>query len=544
MALFVLTFTLLLAKAEDWRDAIPLGVLAAGVTYVYSFPGLAWLGGVRRSVSVRERGAEGQARRRSGDGPRDIRSMDARTVRSRDAKPSRGAVTRTAALTAAAVGIVVVLVLLIPELGRLKDFVDFRALHPDHANEGGLGNLSGQLSPLEALGIWPTSDFRLSAVTADPPALIFFAAGAFALVALVLALPRWIRRHGAAIPAALAAAAVLYLLALGLGTVYTSAKALAIAAPLVMLITLGGLLDSNRRWLVALGAVFALAAAATSFLILRQAPVAPTAHAEELRQIRSVVEGEKLLFLGRDNFVLYELRGSKPYTHVRNFYDPYFVEPNFDLANVGSKFDFDSVTARTLAEFPYVLTTKAEYASGPPPGYRVAASTDSYELWEKNGTPLGRVPGESDQAPGRTDACPPQRPALASSFAAEPVVADDWSSATVESGDSATIALDLPPGDWDLSLQYDATRPVTLTAPGFHTTLPGNLDYRGTAPYWPADTVESDGGAVAITATVEDPPLAGRLLGAHSVAHLGAIAATSTEHPRAGCDGYVDWFAR
>ena len=359
-----------------------------------------------------------------------------------------------------------------------------------------------------------------------------------------MALPRWIRRHGAAIPAALVAAAVLYLLALALGTVYTSAKALAIAAPLVMLITLGGLLGSSRRSLVALGAVFALAAAGSSFLILRQAPVAPTAHAEELAQIRPLVEGEKLLFLGRDNFVLYELRGSKPYTHVRNFYDPYFVEPNFDLANVGSKFDFDSVTARTLAEFPYVLTTKAEYASGPPPGYRVAASTDSYELWEKNGTPLGREPGERDQAPGRTDACPPQRPALASSFAAQPVVADDWSSATVESGDSATIALDLPPGDWDLSLQYDATRPVTLSAPGLHSILPGNLDYRGTAPYWPAGSVESDGGAATIIATVEDPPLAGRLLGAHSVAHLGTIAATSTEHPRAGCDGYVDWFVR
>ena len=43
-----------------------------------------------------------------------------------------------------------------------------------------------------------------------------------------------------------------------------------------MLITLGGLLGSSRRWLVALGAVFALAAAGSSFLILRQAPVAPT----------------------------------------------------------------------------------------------------------------------------------------------------------------------------------------------------------------------------------------------------------------------------
>ena len=59
-----------------------------------------------------------------------------------------------------------------------------------------------------------------------------------------------------------------------------------------------------------------------------------------------------MLFLGRDNFVLYELRGSKPYTHVRNFYDPYFVEPNFDLANVGAKFDFDSVTARDAGRVP------------------------------------------------------------------------------------------------------------------------------------------------------------------------------------------------
>ncbi len=519
MALFVLTFALLLAKARDWRDAIPMGVLAAGVTYVYSFPGLAWLAGVA-GVWALWRLVE---QRRAG---------------------SRGAIPRAVVL-ATAVGVGILVLLVIPEVGRLSDFADFRALHPDQANEGGLGNLPGQLSPLEALGIWPTSEFRLSASAADLPALIFYAGGALALVALALALPRWIRRHGTAIPAALAAAAALYLLARGLGTVYTSAKALAIAAPLVMLITLGGLLGSSRRWLVALGAVFALAAAGSSFLILRQAPVAPTAHANELARIRPLVEGEKLLFLGRDNFVLYELRGSKPYTHVRNFYDPYFVEPNYDLANVGSKFDFDSVTARTLAEFPYVLTTKAEYASGPPPGYRAIESTDSYELWEKNGTPLGREPAETDQAPGRTGACPPERPALASSFAAEPVVADDWSSATIESGDSATIELDLPPGRWDLSLQYDATRPVSLTAGGDPAaTLPGNLDYRGTAPFWPAGTVESGGGALTITATVEDPPLAGRLLGAHSVAHLGAIAATSAEPARAGCGGYTDWFVR
>ncbi len=63
-----------------------------------------------------------------------------------------------------------------------------------------------------------------------------------AAVAFAVGLPRWIARHGLAVPAALAAAIVIYLGALAFGTVYTSAKALAIAAPLVTLITFGGLL--------------------------------------------------------------------------------------------------------------------------------------------------------------------------------------------------------------------------------------------------------------------------------------------------------------
>ena len=135
-----------------------------------------------------------------------------------------------------------------------------------------------------------------------------------------------------------------------------------------------------------------------------------------------MIEGEKLLFLGRDNFVLYELRGSKPFTHVRNFYDPYFVEPNFDLEQVGSKFDFDSVTAETLARFPYVLTTRAAYASGPPPGYRVVARTESYLLWakQKGLSPIGREPAEFGPEPGRFGGCPETRPERLAASARRP----------------------------------------------------------------------------------------------------------------------------
>lgn len=500
MALFLLGFALLLALAQSPRRAIPLGLLAAGAVYVYSFPGLAWLAGTALVWGAIE------------------------LLRGR--RPARG----VWVVSLVAIGALVVLAL--PDLDRLRDFVDFRALHPDRANEGGLGNLPGQLSPLQAFGVWPTSEFRLSAGAGSLPAVAFYAGGLFAVAALLIALPRWLRRHGPEIPAALLAAAVLYIAARAFGTVYTSAKALAIAAPLITLILLGGLLSAGNKGRI-LAALFALAAVFSSFLVLRQAPVAPEAHAEELAEIRPLVQGEKLLFLGRDNFVLWELRGSKPFTAVRNFYDPYYVKPNLELDNVFAKFDFDSVTGETLARFPYVLTTKAAYASGPPPGYDVVMSTDNYVLWRRGSTsPVDRLPGETDAEPGRLNGC--DEAAVVSSFSRPPVTASDW--------DAGTTSLDLRPGDWELSLQYDSTRDLTITGPGLEQRLPGNLDYRGSTPFWAAGSlVLAQGGKVEISAEVDDPPLAGRLLGADAVAHLGTLAAT-----RAGrsdsCRDYVDWY--
>ncbi|MGH2952949.1 MAG: hypothetical protein ACRDK9_02860 [Solirubrobacterales bacterium] len=552
LALFVLGFALLLPGLRDGRGAVPLGVLAAGVVYVYSFPGLAWLAGTVVVLAL-----AWLAGWVGGRGTWPLREPVARPVAAggwaENDKMADGI--RPTPLIAA--GLAALGVLIAPEVPRLLDFVDFRALDPDRANEGGLGNLRGHLSPLEALGIWPTSSFRLSAGAGSLPAIAFYAGAAVAAVAFVLALPNWLRRHGPAIPAALLTAAVLYIAARAFGTVYTSAKALAIAAPLITLITLGGLTDPRNglpaatglipRRLPALLAIAVLAGGlASSFLVLRQAPVAPESHMDELAEIRPLVEGEKLLFLGRDNFILYELRGSKPFTAVRNFYDPYYVKPNTELADVFAKFDFDSVTADTLGRFRYVLATRAAYASGPPPAYEAIAATDTYVLWEKSGPVGGRRPGETDAQPGRTPGCEPPVERVAT-FPRPPVVAADWSTSTVEDGAPATIELRLPAGEWELSLQYDAIRPLTLSADSFRAELPGNLDYRGATPFFAAGDIEVDRArTVTFTAAVERPPLAGRLLGSNSVAHLGTLAATAAagtvdERARA-CRRYVDWY--
>jgi hypothetical protein len=549
LALFLLSFAILLPTVRSAREAIPLGVLAAGVIYVYSFPGLAWLigtGVVWASIEL-----------------------------------WRGRQVSRNGLLAAGFAAVALVLLVIAEIPRLVDFIDYRALDPDRANDGGLGNLREQLSPLTAFGVWPTSEFRLSAGAGSLPAAVFYAGALLGAAALALGLPRWIRRHGPAIPAALATAVALYVFARSWGTVYTSAKAIAIAAPLITLIALGGLLADRRtiagRWVApALAALVAVGTTFSSFLILRQAPVGPEDHMQELAEIRPLVEGEKVLFLGRDNFVLNELRGSRPFVAVRNYYvpDSLYVKPNAELRDVFAKFDFDSVTARTLADFPYVLTTRATYASAPPPRYEVAAQTESYVLWHARGRVLDRVPGETGPEPGAVARCGREEPAsrAAVAFTRRPIVVAEgrWSASTLESGSRSTLTFDLPRGEWRISLRYDATRPVTLSAGPTSleerleiAELPGNLDYRGPAPFWPAGAIEvaGRGGAseVEIVAEVEDPPPLGRVLGAEAVAHLGELAAAPAGEGFAGgetplpgegrrlvsggeaCGEYVDW---
>jgi len=524
MALLLLGFAALLAERQHpddvepryrWGRGVVLGAIAAGAIYVYSFPGLAWLAATLGLWAALE------AWRRSRGGRQTPRSL------------ARVAIPATAA------GLLAWLAITLPDLGRVLDFADFRALDPDRANEGGLGNLRGHLSPLEAFGIWPTSEFRLAAGAGALPAAAFYAGALLAAAGLAAGLARWLRALGPAIPLALAGAVVIYAGARGLGTVYTSAKALAIVAPLIAIVALGGLLGEGERGRsrvvrALLAAAIAAGMGLSSFLVLRQAPVGPEDHLDQLAEIRPHVAGEELLFLGRDNFVLYGLRGSRPHTHVRNFYNPYSVPGNPAIDDVERKFDFDSVDAETLARFPYVLTTRAAHASGPPPGYEAAFETDGYVLWRRDGDGGRRRPVESGLQPGAEldcgrDRVPPGAAAVAT-WERPPALAGDvdWRpSATVESTAPASADLDLPPGDWALSLQYDATAPVTLRAPGLEADLPGNLDYRGATPFWPAGRVDDHpGGRLTIEASVAAPPLAGRILGAETVAHLGTIAAT------------------
>jgi len=298
-ALFFLAFVLSLREAtRSWADLplrfVPAALIAVGSVYTYSFPGLIWLGGAAVIWVVFE---------------------------ARKSLPLR----------ALGLALLAFLVLVAPEIGRMVEFHGFETFNP---NGPGLGNLFGQINPAEALGIWPSGDFRLAPGDGAVPAPAYYLGVAFALVLFVYGLVWLWRRREGAILAGLGAAALAYAAARVGGTPYTAAKAIAIAAPLVALTILLPLLQvaavrfmgamrpkGAPLWLVPLaGALFAAAAGICSLLALANAPVGPTSYSAALANYRKVVGAGPTLVIASPRllseehgvpYLSWELRGGR-----------------------------------------------------------------------------------------------------------------------------------------------------------------------------------------------------------------------------------------
>ena len=190
--------------------AVPLGALAVGSVYAYSFPGLLWLVGAAVLWAAIELAVVARAQ-----------------------SPGSAVALARAAAPATAVAVAVACMACAPEIGRMADFASFETFNPSGP---GLGNLFNPISPLEALGIWPSGDFRLDPGDGAVPAVGFYLGELLGLVALGYGLAWWAGRGERAVPAALAAAVALYAYAHFAGTPYQAAKTVVIAAPLAMLI--------------------------------------------------------------------------------------------------------------------------------------------------------------------------------------------------------------------------------------------------------------------------------------------------------------------
>jgi len=312
-ALFVLAFVLALREAStnpDWRELplrfAPAALLAAGSIYTYSFPGLIWLIAAAAIWAVAEY-AIGRLRLSAGGADAGGPRTDAQ--RPPAGPPASG--TGPAANRAGIYAVLLFLVLVAPEIGRMIDFHSFETFDP---HGPGLGNLFGQISPFEAFGIWPSGDFRLTPGAGAVPALGYYLGAAFASILIVYGAFLCWRRRETALLAGLAAAALAYAAARIGGTPYTAAKALEIGAPLAALVIVLPLLRRPVAWL------YLLAAGGCSLLALANAPVGPVSYSPALTELRADVgEGPTLVLASRQllaeengtPYITWELRGGR-----------------------------------------------------------------------------------------------------------------------------------------------------------------------------------------------------------------------------------------
>ncbi len=518
------------------KRVLPLAILAAAAVFNYSLPGLLWIAAVGGVVV---------AARVLVVKPRPELPPDWRR--------------RAAPYLFGALGVLVLATA--QEWSRIADFARLEALNPDRFGSD-LGNLKQAISPLEALGVWPTGDYRTAADAAGVPAIAFYLGALVGLGALALGLIESRRRALWALPAALLAIGLVWGVTALFSTPYIAAKALAIAAPVVMLLAVRGLLSpSGVRW-TALATGFILLAGLSSFLALRQAPVRPDAHSEDLAEVREVVEGEEVLFLGRDNFIAWELRGSDEITGVvTNFYSVADARSRFQKGEGGGeKFDVDAVFPQTLDDFTYILSTTGGPRSSPPPRFEPVVENDSYILWERTGLVGRRKTLDEGVFPGAVLDC---STAAGRKVAAGRGTAQVWNIEPVIEGEEgwaptanptpaqpASMELKLEPGRWLISLAYDSRSPLRVTSPelGLDEEVDANLDFRGPSPFFPVGEVEVSAPTTAtVEVQVDELGLIGRALRAPNEAHLRSLSATPLGvieriQRRQACDRYVDWY--
>jgi len=332
-ALFFLAFVLALRESShnsDWRELnlrfVPAAILAVGSVYTYSFPGLIWLipaaaiwallelvrGKTVSSAGGVVMGVSGEARRPVFRPTHPSRTAPTSSGEKPSAKTDTPITTPgPAAIRPVLWAVLVFAVLIAPEIGRMIDFHSFETFDP---NGPGLGNLFGQVSPFEALGIWPSGDFRLSPGDGAVPAFGYYLGAAFASILLAYgAVLAW-RRRETAILAGLVAAVCAYAAARLGGTAYTAAKAIEVAAPIAALVIVLPLLRRPVAWL------YLLASGACSLLALANAPVGPSSYSPALTGFRADVgEGPTLVLASRQlledehgvPYVSWELRGGR-----------------------------------------------------------------------------------------------------------------------------------------------------------------------------------------------------------------------------------------
>ena len=224
-----------------------------------------------------------------------------------------------------------------------------------------------------------------------------------AAVATAVGVVRTGRRREWVLLAATAATVGIYVVVSNVSIAYNGAKALVIAAPLLMLVGVAGLLIPARRplpraLLAVLAASFAVAAATSSTLVLRGASVRPDTQAAAFSQLRDAVRGQSTVFLGRDNYAAWELRT----TGIGYLGNGARAGQFGSLPQAGAAPDngIDSLTSKELGVAELLVAPNTLYASMPGPEFREVLRNRWYRLYRRTRESPPRFVLDEEAEPG------------------------------------------------------------------------------------------------------------------------------------------------
>lgn len=367
------------------RDALPLALAAAALVGVLSMGGIVWLAPALLALAV-------LAWRRFG---------------------FRGAAWRALAFAVPFAVLVVPVVsqgLVPPTSSPLTD-------------PNAQGNLRGPLSAWQALGIWPSGDFRFdpdeTVVTAVLIALGLAAAAAGLWVA-------WARRNATLLlyASTLIAGAALVLV----GSPWAGAKGLATSSPVLLTLALVGalaLLRFDRPIGVALLALVAGGVLWSNVLAYGGASLAPYDQLVELERI-----GDEFAGQGPALMTEYNPNGARHFLRTLDAEgaSELRVRPvtlrNGGMAEKGTAPDVDEIDRDALLEYRTLVLRASPVRSRPPSPYRLVWAGEHYEVWQRpealSGPPPEHLPlgDEVDRSgmPSCSDVVELQRQAQADGF--------------------------------------------------------------------------------------------------------------------------------
>lgn len=544
MALLLLGFGLAVAAALAQgtrllaRSLVPAALIAAASLLTYSYLAAAWFG-----VAV----------------------LLAVALAALDRRPAPAAVLAgvRSATVPLVVGLAVAVAATAAEIPRILRYLGAVGASPAEGAGGigvtNLGNLAAPLRRSEALPIWPSGDFRF-----PPPesAFLYHELKALAIIALVGGGPFLLaRRRDVGLMAAAGAGVVVWALSDRGQSPYVTAKSLAILSPLIALVILRALLPmrlpATRPWRAvwALRIVVAAAIVVAGFwsteLVLRSSPVESTAQRDQLAQLRPLVQRGPTLFLGDDDYAPVRLAGI-PLGYVGvGFPSPIAVPTRPQKPfTYGNAVDWDSVSAATLDRFRYVVAVRSPYASAAPANFRPLRATPLFEAWERVGPTVPRATIESDGLPvGRLEcARSPSARALARRRGMAAVERRDSAMLSgalpaLGVGDSASLAVRLPRGRWQLAMKYTSSIPLRLQFDGARLPeVPANTTRPGS--WWPVGAWTSDGRPHTLWTIGERVSRLSATAFPASISGIVAVPAGGEQLVplRRACGRLVDWY--